>query len=403
MYKEALWMAWASLVANKLRTALTMLGIIIGVSAVVALVSVGFGVRAQIQNNLAGLGTNLLIVHPGSPHVPGVRPVANTLKTLKNGDYKILQHMPGVTAISPMSSRAYITVHGHNNWTTAVGGVAPSFLEIRDLKTKEGTFISDNQVLRRERVAVIGTSVQEHLFPKEDPIGKEIRIDNQPFSVIGVLDKKGSSGGGNTNDDIIYIPYTTYNERLAGQDYYSAFFILGDSAVDLKRLEQDVTNVLRINHHVAPGAEEDFTIQNMQSVMEKVEETTGMLTSFLGTVAAISLLVGGIGIMNIMLVSVTERTREIGIRKALGATYRIIITQFLIEAVVISLLGGITGIILGMGFSVLISWALSLPLVISLMTICISFAFSVAIGLLFGYYPARKAAKLHPIDALHYE
>lgn len=404
MYKEGFLMAWASLIANKMRSLLTMLGIIIGVAAVIALVSIGYGVRSQIQDSISSLGSNLLMVYPGAPRTPGVRPTADSQKTIKLEDYTTLSHLEDIDMASPVSAgSSYIVIYTNKNWTTSVTGVNSDFQYINNWTVKSGRFITASQVERRERVAVIGSTVATNLFGSEDPVGKDIRIKNNPYKVIGVLEAKGSGSFGNDQDDVVYIPYTTGMERLQGVDYLRMIYIKAKEGVDLDRLQSDVENILRVRHNIKNPDLDDFNVRNMATIMETVEQTTATMTLFLGSVAAISLLVGGIGIMNIMLVSVTERTREIGVRKALGATYRVIVMQFLIEAVVISLVGGAIGIIVGIGSSKLISALTGMNTVISMGPILLSFGFSMAIGLVFGLYPARKAAKLNPIDALHYE
>lgn len=404
MYKEGFLMAWASLVANKMRSLLTMLGIIIGVAAVIALVSIGYGVRSQIQDSISSLGSNLLMVYPGAPRTPGVRPTADSQKTLKLEDYTTISHLQDVDMASPVSAgSSYVVIYTNKNWTTSVNGVNADFQYINNWTVKSGRFITASQVERRERVAVIGNTVATNLFGTEDPVGKDIRIKNNPYKVIGVLESKGSGSFGNDQDDVIYIPYTTGMERLQGVNYLRMIYIKAKDGVDLDRLQTDVENILRVRHNIKNPELDDFNVRNMATIMATVEETTATMTLFLGAVAAISLVVGGIGIMNIMLVSVTERTREIGVRKALGATYRVIVMQFLIEAVVISLVGGAIGILVGIGASKLIGALTSMKTVISMGPILLSFGFSMAIGLIFGLYPARKAAKLNPIDALHYE
>lgn len=404
MYKEGFLMAWSSIVANKMRSLLTMLGIIIGVAAVIALVSIGYGVRSQIQDSISSLGSNLLMVYPGAPRTPGVRPTADSQKTLKLADYTAISHIDGVDLVSPVSAgNSYVVIYTNKNWTTSVQGVSSNFQDINNWSVKSGRFITDAQVERRERVAVIGNTVATNLFGDEDPVGKDIRIKNNPYKIIGVLNAKGSGSFGNDQDDIVFIPYTTGMERLQGVDYLRMIYIKGKDGVDLNRLQSDVENILRVRHNIKNPDLDDFNVRNMATIMATMEETTATMTMFLGSVAAISLVVGGIGIMNIMLVSVTERTREIGVRKALGATYRTIVMQFLIEAVVISLVGGAIGIIIGIGASKAIAALTSMKTVISMGPILLSFGFSMAIGLIFGLYPARKAAKLNPIDALHYE
>ena len=403
MYKESFLMAWASLVANKLRSLLTMLGIIIGVAAVIALVSIGNGVKQDIENSISSLGSNLLVVLPGAPRTPGARPSQGSMKSLKISDYEAIAKLEGVKAASPMTNGSYVVIYQNKNWTTSVAGVNSNFQDVNNWTMTSGRFFSDKNVQNRERVAVVGQTVVKNLFADEDPVGKEIRIKNIPFRVIGVLKSKGNGTMGNDQDDTVLIPYTTSMERVEGIDYLRMVYVVAKDDEGIDRLQADIENLLRVRHNIKDTNLDDFNIQNMKSIMETVAQTTGTFTLFLGAVAAISLVVGGIGIMNIMLVSVTERTREIGVRKALGATYSVIVTQFLIEAVVISLMGGFIGIAFGIGASKVIGMVSGMSTVVSVPTIIMSFAFSMAIGLIFGIYPARKAAKLNPIDALHYE
>ena len=403
MYKESFLMAWASLVANKLRSLLTMLGIIIGVAAVIALVSIGNGVKQDIENSISSLGSNLLVVLPGAPRTPGARPSQGSMKSLKISDYEAIAKLEGVKAASPMTNGSYVVIYQNKNWTTSVAGVNANFQDVNNWTMTSGRFFSDKNVQNRERVAVVGQTVVKNLFADEDPVGKEIRVKNIPFRVIGVLKSKGNGTMGNDQDDTVLIPYTTSMERVEGIDYLRMVYVVAKDDEGIDRLQADIENLLRVRHNIKDTNLDDFNIQNMKSIMETVAQTTGTFTLFLGAVAAISLVVGGIGIMNIMLVSVTERTREIGVRKALGATYSVIVTQFLIEAVVISLMGGFIGIAFGIGASKVIGMVSGMSTVVSVPTIIMSFAFSMAIGLIFGIYPARKAAKLNPIDALHYE
>ena len=403
MYKESFLMAWASLIANKLRSLLTMLGIIIGVAAVIALVSIGNGVKQDIEDSISSLGSNLLVVMPGAPRTPGVRPSQGSMKSLKISDYEAIAKLEGVKAASPMTNGSYVVIYQNKNWTTSVAGVNSNFQDVNNWTMTSGRFFSDKNVQNRERVAVVGQTVVKNLFADEDPVGKEIRVKNIPFRVIGVLKSKGNGTMGNDQDDTVLIPYTTSMERVEGIDYLRMVYVVAKDDEGIDRLQADIENLLRVRHNIKDTNLDDFNIQNMKSIMETVAQTTGTFTLFLGAVAAISLVVGGIGIMNIMLVSVTERTREIGVRKALGATYRTIITQFLIEAVVISLVGGAIGIVVGIGASQLIATIAKLKTVVTTGPILLSFGFSMSIGLVFGLYPARKAAKLNPIDALHYE
>ena len=403
MYKESFLMAWASLIANKLRSLLTMLGIIIGVAAVIALVSIGNGVKQDIEDSISSLGSNLLVVLPGAPRTPGARSSQGSMKSLKISDYEAIAKLEGVKAASPMTNGSYVVIYQNKNWTTSVAGVNANFQDVNNWTMTSGRFFSDKNVQNRERVAVVGQTVVKNLFADEDPVGKEIRVKNIPFRVIGVLKSKGNGTMGNDQDDTVLIPYTTSMERVEGIDYLRRVYVVAKDDGGIDRLQADIENLLRVRHNIKDTNLDDFNIQNMKSIMETVAQTTGTFTLFLGAVAAISLVVGGIGIMNIMLVSVTERTREIGVRKALGATYSVIVTQFLIEAVVISLMGGFIGIAFGIGASKVIGMVSGMSTVISVPTIIMSFAFSMAIGLIFGIYPARKAAKLNPIDALHYE
>lgn len=403
MYKESFLMAWASLIANKLRSLLTMLGIIIGVAAVIALVSIGNGVKQDIENSISSLGSNLLVVLPGAPRTPGARSSQGSMKSLKISDYEAIAKLEGVKAASPMTNGSYVVIYQNKNWTTSVAGVNSNFQDVNNWTMTSGRFFSDKNVQNRERVAVVGQTVVKNLFADEDPVGKEIRVKNIPFRVIGVLKSKGNGTMGNDQDDTVLIPYTTSMERVEGIDYLRRVYVVAKDDGGIDRLQADIENLLRVRHNIKDTNLDDFNIQNMKSIMETVAQTTGTFTLFLGAVAAISLVVGGIGIMNIMLVSVTERTREIGVRKALGATYSVIVTQFLIEAVVISLVGGFIGIAFGIGASKVIGMVSGMSTIVSVPTIIMSFAFSMAIGLIFGIYPARKAAKLNPIDALHYE
>ena len=403
MYKESFLMAWASLIANKLRSLLTMLGIIIGVAAVIALVSIGNGVKQDIENSISSLGSNLLVVLPGAPRTPGARSSQGSMKSLKISDYEAIAKLEGVKAASPMTNGSYVVIYQNKNWTTSVAGVNSNFQDVNNWTMTSGRFFSDKNVQNRERVAVVGQTVVKNLFADEDPVGKEIRVKNIPFRVIGVLKSKGNGTMGNDQDDTVLIPYTTSMERVEGIDYLRRVYVVAKDDGGIDRLQADIENLLRVRHNIKDTNLDDFNIQNMKSIMETVAQTTGTFTLFLGAVAAISLVVGGIGIMNIMLVSVTERTREIGVRKALVATYSVIVTQFLIEAVVISLMGGFIGIAFGIGASKVIGMVSGMSTIVSVPTIIMSFAFSMAIGLIFGIYPARKAAKLNPIDALHYE
>ena len=397
-------MALTSLYANKMRSLLTMLGIIIGVGAVIALVSVGMGVRSNVTSSIASLGSNMLIVSPGSSNRGGVRGAAGSMQTLKYDDAKAIKDkIKNIDFVSPSVSSSYQIVYGNNNWKTSVQGVTPEFMSIRSLTIGYGSFVSTDDMNKRNRVAVIGTTVASNLFAKDNPVGKNIRINNQPYKVIGLLESKGQSSVGQDQDDVIYIPLTTAQERMLGITYVQSINVQVSSQEKMEQVQAEIENLLRSRHHIVAGKDDDFHVRNLTSLMETVNQSTSMLTLLLGAIAGISLIVGGIGIMNIMMVSVTERTREIGIRKALGATFMNIMTQFLIESMVIGIIGGIIGIVFGCAASKIIAQLGDFTTVITITPIIVSFIFSVGIGLFFGIYPARKAAKLDPIEALRYE
>lgn len=404
MFRESVGIALDALLANKLRSILTMLGIIIGVGAVIAMVSIGMGVRDKVQNSIASLGSNLIMVSPGAASSGGSRQAAGTNITLSLKDAQaIAREVSGASHVAPSVGKQYQIVAGNQNWTSSVQGTTPDYLAVRNLKVANGSFITNKDVDTRNRVAVIGSVVASNLFGEESPIGKNVRINNSPYTVIGVLESKGQSSGGQDQDDVVIIPLTTAQERLMGITYIQTISVQAANAEVVDQVQTDITTLLRSRHKITADKPDDFTVRNLASVMATATETTSTITALLGSIAAISLLVGGIGIMNIMLVSVTERTREIGIRKALGATYVNIMLQFLIEAIVIGVVGGTMGIILGIGASYIISSIAGWNTVITMLPIVVAFVFSVAIGLGFGLYPARKAALLDPIQALRYE
>lgn len=404
MLNESIKMALEGMVANKLRTFLTLLGIIIGVGAVIAMVSLGFGVKEDIKSNISRLGSNLLIVTSGGRTATGARLAAGEGARLTYEDAEAIgKQVDDIANISASVSSSYQLVVGNQNWTSRVEGTTPSNFTIQNYELDDGRIFSERDLTSRSRVCVIGKTVADNLFAGENPVGSIMRINKAPFQVIGVLKSKGQSGGGMDQDDIVFIPLTTAQNRMMGITHVQRITIQSTTEDTINDVQAGVEQVLRQRHKIKEGDYDDFTIGNMAAIMETMMETANSITMLLGCIAAISLLVGGIGIMNIMLVSVTERTREIGIRKALGATYNNILLQFLIEAMVIGIVGGFLGVALGIGASFAISHFAGWTTVISVWAVVIAVVFSVGIGLFFGIYPARKAALLDPIDALRYE
>jgi len=399
--------AFRALGRNKMRSFLTILGIIIGVGAVIAMVSIGEGAKKGIQDRFASMGTNLLFVSPGSRNVRGVHSGFGSFTTLTEEDAKAIQEQcPAVKQISPSVSTRAQVVYSNKNWNTSIQGTGAFYPEVRAWPVEFGTYFDETQVRAAAKVCILGADVKQNLFEDEDAIGRIIRIKKIPFKVLGVFKRRGESGGFGSRDDMITIPYTTGMRRLSRIDYIQSIDISAVSAETTAEAKRQIEELLRVRHRIAPGAEDDFQVGNMSEVSEQAAESTKIMTLLLGSIASISLLVGGIGIMNIMLVSVTERIREIGIRMAVGAKERDILLQFLTEAIVLSVFGGLIGIGFGVGASKLIRRVpifSNFSTAVSLNSIIMAFVFAAAVGIFFGFYPARKASRLDPIEALRYE
>jgi len=388
-----------------MRSFLTALGIIIGVGAVIATISIGQGAKREVEKRFESMGTNLLFVRPGSRSYRGVHGGGGTYQNLTPADAKaIAEKADAVKYVSPsVSTRAQI-IYGNKNWNTSIQGVGEDYTKIRDWEVEEGIFFDEQMVRSGQKVAVLGSEVSDNLFEGADPIGQIIRVKKIPFRVIGILESKGEAGGWFSRDDMIVVPYTTAQRRLVGRtDRINSIDISAVSAAQTTEATEQIEEILRIRHKIAPGAEDDFQVRDMSEIAEGAAESREIMTILLGAIASVSLLVGGIGIMNIMLVSVTERIREIGIRMSVGAREKDILFQFLAEAIVLSILGGFLGIGFGFVGSKLISRFTELQTLVSMGSIMLAFLFSGSVGIFFGFYPARKASKLDPIEALRYE
>ncbi|HMK55335.1 MAG TPA: ABC transporter permease [Dissulfurispiraceae bacterium] len=396
-----------SLTVNKMRSALTMLGIIIGVGAVITMLAVGTGARQRISEQISSIGSNLLIILPGSTTSGGVRMGSGTQPTLSLADAEsILKECQSVAYAAPVHNGTAQVVYGSLNWSTAVVGTTPAMLEVRDWPVSAGRPFTDDDVKSATKTALLGQTVVSNLFGSDDPIGKIIRIKNIPFTVIGVLDTKGQSPQGQDQDDTIYIPVTTAQKKLFGSSFpgmVRTIMVKAKSPDVISDAERQIVQLLRQRHRIAAKQDDDFTVRNLTQIMQTAEQSTKVMTLLLGAIASVSLIVGGIGIMNIMLVSVTERTREIGIRMAVGAKTWDIRLQFLVEALTLSIIGGITGIIIGISGALILSAIAGWPTTVSVLSILTAFSFSGLVGIFFGFYPAYKASLLNPIDALRYE
>jgi putative ABC transport system permease protein len=397
-------LALRALARNKMRSALTMLGIIIGVGAVIAVVSIGQGAQYLVQQGIQAMGTNAVFIMAGSNRAGGVRQGYGGVKTLTIDDMNaILREIPLIKQAAPSVTSHQQVVYGNQNWNTTVTGTTPNFFDIRTWPVQSGSIFSDEEVDLAANVCVIGTTVERVLFLDENPIGKTLRIGNLPFRVDGVLESKGQNVMGQDQDDAIYAPYTTVQRKISGITWVQFINASAISQVASVAAVDPITSLLRERHRIRRGDDDDFLVRTQSDIADLANQTQSVMTMLLGGIASVSLLVGGIGIMNIMLVSVTERTREIGVRMAVGATESDVQRQFLVEAVTLSMMGGAIGILFGLLGSALISNFLSWPTLISGKAIIAAVIFSAAVGIFFGYYPARKAAQLDPIEALRYE
>ena len=404
---EPIVVAFRQLQANKMRSFLTMLGIIIGIAAVIAMVAIGAGASKVISDQIASIGSNLLLVLPGSVTSGGLRSGSGGTPTLTYDDARaIAAECPSVANVSPNVRGTGQVVYGNQNWSTIVMGCTPENLVVRNWSLSAGRNISQSDVDGATKTCLIGQTVAENLFGAEDPVGRIIRIKKIPFMVIGILEGKGQTPQGQDQDDVIYIPITTAQRKVFGSQFpgtVGSVMIQARSEDVLDKAEEEVTELLDQRHRIGPSRERDFTVRNLSELLAVREESSTVMSVLLGAVASISLIVGGIGIMNIMLVSVTERTREIGIRLAIGAKKRDILLQFLTEAVLLTTVGGIIGMGLGVVSAMIISKVMEWPTLISTSAVLIAFLFSSGVGVFFGFYPARKAAGLNPIEALRYE
>jgi putative ABC transport system permease protein len=398
--------AWRAMGANRLRTFLTMLGMVIGVGAVVLMMSIGQGAQFAIKQTIASMGSNLFILLSGSTTAGGVRSGSAGGYTLKVDDAEAISELPGIQAVAPIQSGRAQIVYGPNNWNTSVIGTTPDYLIARSWPVVSGSVFTDSDVRSATRVALIGNTTAQNLFGDEDPIGKTFRIQQSPFVVLGTLALKGQGMDGRDQDDTILIPLTTAQRQVFGSQFPgSVRMVMVQTTTQeiMPVVEKSMTELLRQRHRIREGMDNDFYLRNLTAAADSAEESTRVMSLLLGAIASVSLLVGGIGIMNIMLVSVTERTREIGIRMAIGARERDILTQFLLEAVLISVAGCFIGLLLGIGGAFLVDKLTGTMVIISASSVVVAFSVAAAVGIFFGFYPARKAAKLDPIEALRYQ
>ena len=397
-------LALKALARNVTRTLLTMLGIVIGVAAVICVVAIGDGAQANVERAITNIGANMIWVEAGGVNRGGVRTGSGATKTLTLGDYEaIKEEVPLVTNVTPQADTRVQVVYGNQNWSTPVRGVGPEYLALKNWNVIRGGMYTEADVERANAVCVLGQTVVDQLFGALDPIGETIRVNNEPCVVAGVLDVKGQSATGQDQDDQFLMPYSTVMKKIKGQIWLDDIMCSASSASVLDQAEQDIATIMRERHHIRPGADDDFNLRHPTEIAEAVKQSTQTMEALLAAVASVSLVVGGIGIMNIMLVSVTERTREIGLRQAVGARSRDVLRQFLVEAVILSLIGGAIGIGLGTLGARILADFFDWPTRVSGNAVALAFVCSATVGVFFGYYPAKRAAGLDPIDALRFE
>jgi len=407
MFTAMLGEAWHAMGANRLRTFLTMLGMVIGVSAVVLMMAIGQGAEAAVKRSISAMGSNLFVVLSGPPTAGGARSATGNAPSLNVKDANAAAELDGVIGVAPVTMGKAQIVFGSNNWNTDIIGTTPSYLDIRGWSLSDGYAFSESDLRSATRVALIGQTIAKNIFGDNiDPIGKTIRIKQSPFVVLGVLDSKGQTLDGRDQDDTIIVPLTTAQRKLFGNQLPGSvrqIMVQAESDNTMTMVEEGLNSLLNQRHNIREGAESDFSVRNLTAIANSAAETTRTMSLLLGAIASVSLLVGGIGIMNIMLVSVTERTREIGIRMAIGARQRDILLQFLLEAIVISIVGCLIGIAIGVGGAIMVNTITKAEIIISVNSVAIAFGVAASIGVFFGFYPARKAARLNPIEALRYQ